>query len=172
MWKENVKEAAIMSTNSPVNIAKLETGIPGFDSIAYGGLPKGRTTLISGTAGSAKTVFAVQFLAEGIQGVDESGVFVTFEEPPNDIRRNMASFGWNIEQWEENGRWAFVDASPQLGEEVVFAGAYDLGALLARIEHAVQRVGAKRVAVDSLGAVFTQLADHVSIRRELFRIAS
>jgi circadian clock protein KaiC len=172
MWKKKVKEAAIMSTNSPVNIAKLETGIPGFDSIAYGGLPKGRTTLISGTAGSAKTVFAVQFLAEGIQGVDESGVFVTFEEPPNDIRRNMASFGWNIEQWEENGRWAFVDASPQLGEEVVFAGAYDLGALLARIEHAVQRVGAKRVAVDSLGAVFTQLADHVSIRRELFRIAS
>ncbi len=161
-----------MSENSPVIIPKLETGIPGFDNITYGGLPKGRTTLISGTAGSAKTVFAVQFLAEGIQRVEEPGVFVTFEEPPNDIRRNMASFGWDITQWEADGCWAFVDASPQLGEETIVAGSYDLGALLARIEHAVQRIQAKRVAVDSLGAIFTQLADHVSIRRELFRIAS
>jgi len=59
-------------------IEKLETGIPGFDHVSKGGLPKGRTTLISGTAGSAKTVMACQFLAEGIEKADESGVFVTF----------------------------------------------------------------------------------------------
>ena len=77
-------------------IKKLETGIQGFDLIAKGGLPKGRTTLVSGTAGSAKTVFATHFLVEGITKHDEGGVFVTFEEPPDDIRAKMAGFGWDI----------------------------------------------------------------------------
>lgn len=71
-------------------IEKLETGIPGFDFLAEGGLPKGRATLISGTAGSAKTVFACQFLVEGIKG--ENGVFITFEESPKAIRKKYAGF--------------------------------------------------------------------------------
>jgi circadian clock protein KaiC len=161
-----------MSESKPVPVRKLKTDIPGFDDITNGGLPQGRTTLISGTAGSAKTVFAVQFLGAGIEKSDESGVFVTFEESPDDIRQNMAGFGWDIHLWEQQGRWAFVDASPQLAEDIVFAGSYDLGALLARIEHAVKKTQAKRVAVDSLGAIFTQLKEHGSIRNELFRIAS
>jgi circadian clock protein KaiC len=71
-----------MTQNNPLElIEKLETGIPGFDFLSEGGLPKGRATLIAGTAGSAKTVFACQFLAEGIKN-GENGVFVTFEEPP------------------------------------------------------------------------------------------
>ncbi len=77
-------------------IAKLPTGIPGFDLITLGGLPKGRTTLVAGTAGSAKTVMAAQFLTEGIRNADENGVFVTFEESPEDIRNNMLSLGWDI----------------------------------------------------------------------------
>ncbi|MCB8985910.1 MAG: circadian clock protein KaiC [Ardenticatenaceae bacterium] len=161
-----------MSKNTTAPIIKLKTGIPGFDDITNGGLPQGRTTLISGTAGSAKTVFAVQFLSAGIEKSGEPGVFVTFEESPNDIRQNMVSFGWDIQKWEDEGLWAFVDASPQLAEDTIFAGSYDLGALLARIEHAVHKTGAKRVAVDSLGAIFTQLTEYISVRSELFRIAS
>jgi circadian clock protein KaiC len=152
-------------------IEKLKTGIAGFDLIANGGLPKGRTTLISGTAGSAKTVIAVQFLAEAIkQG--ESGVFVTFEESPNDIRRNMLSFGWDIAAWETAEQWAFVDVSPQPDIEETVAGAYDLGAFLARIEHAVKKVKATRVSMDSLGAIFTQFSEQHIVRRELFRIGA
>jgi circadian clock protein KaiC len=153
-------------------VEKLETGIPGFDLIAQGGLPKGRTTLISGTAGSAKTVMACQFLAEGIEKAGESGVFVTFEESPNDIRKNMLGFGWDLHGWESEGQWAFVDASPQPGQETVVVGEYDLGALLARIEYAIRKVGARRVSMDSLGAIFTQFADSATVRGELFRIAS
>ena len=83
-----------MSTKTKVaQVDKLETGILGFDFIAGGGLPKGRTTLIAGTSGSAKTVLATQFLAEGIIKANESGVFVTFEESPADIRRNVMGFG-------------------------------------------------------------------------------
>jgi circadian clock protein KaiC len=118
-------------------IERLPIGIPGFDLIAQGGLPRGRTTLVAGTAGSAKTVFAAQFLTEGIALSDEHGVFVTFEEPPSDIRGIMLGFGWDIAQWEADGKWAFVDASPQPEDEGVITGEYDMGALLARVEHAV-----------------------------------
>ena len=97
-------------------LRKLLTGIEGFDLISDGGLPEGRTTLVAGTSGSAKTVFAVQFLAEGIKKADESGVFITFEEPPGEIRKNVAGFGWDIHRWEDKGKWAFVDDPEHLQE--------------------------------------------------------
>jgi len=153
-------------------VQKLPTGITSFDVIAKGGLPRGRTTLVSGTAGSGKTVFAVQFLASGIKDVDEHGVFVTFEESAADIRQNMRSFGWDLRQWENEGTFAFVDASPDPGLEIIESGSFDLGALLARIQNAVRKVNAKRVSVDSLGAIFSQFSDQSIVRRELFRIAS
>jgi len=152
-------------------VEKLLTGIPGFDHIGHGGLPKGRVTLVTGTSGSAKTVFAGQFLTEGIRRYKTPGVFVTFEESAKDIRQNLASFGWDIKTWEQQNLWAFVDASPQVGAETIVSGSYDLGALLARIEHAVRRIGAERVAVDSLGPLFSQLPDPATVRSELFRIA-
>ncbi len=160
-----------MSPQSDVFVDKLPTGIPGFDFVSNGGLPKGRTTLLAGTAGSAKTVFAVQFLAEGIMQNREGGVLITFEETPEDIRANMASFGWDIERWEAEGLWAFVDASPQPGEESIVVGEYDLGALLARLEHAVGQVRATRVSMDSMGAIFSRFNSDRIIRGELFRIA-
>lgn len=162
-----------MTTNTrhDAEVPKLATLVEGFDLIANGGLPRGRSTLLSGTSGSAKTVFAAQFLAAGVALAQESGVFVTFEESPEDIRRNTAGFGWDIPKWEAENRWAFVDASPEPGDSPIIAGGYDLGALLARIAHAVQRVGARRVVLDSLGGVFAQLDDDATIRRELFRIA-
>jgi len=152
-------------------VEKIATGISSFDIIAKGGLPKNRTTLISGTAGSGKTIFAVQFLAAGIMG-GGAGVFVTFEESANDIRNNMLSFGWDLAKWESEGKLAFVDASPDPAIESIEAGSFDLGALMARVEHAVRKVNASRVSVDSLGAVFTQFSDQSMVRSELFRIAS
>ncbi len=154
------------------NIEKIETGISGFDLISYGGLPKDRVTLVSGSAGSAKTVFATQFLAEGIQKFDQCGVFVTFEESPEDIRRNLNSLGWDIAEWEAQGKWQFVDASPQPNEATIIAGNYDLGALLARIENAIRQIDAKRVSLDSLGAIFAQFQDKNNIRSEMFRITA
>lgn len=154
------------------DIEKLETFIPGFDHISCGGLPKGRTTLVAGTSGSAKTVFAAQFLAVGITHGGENGVFVTFEESPKDLRRNMKGFGWEIGKWEGEGKWAFVDASPEPGQEVTVVGEFDFGALLARIEHAVRKVGARRLAMDSIGAIFSQFKDRSTVRRELFRIVA
>ena len=151
-------------------VTKRPTGISGFDHISQGGLPAGRTTLLSGTAGSAKTIFAGQYILRGIEEFDENGVFVTFEEAPAEIRRNLAAFGWDLAKLEAEERLLFVDATPQFGSETVVAGFYDLGALLARIEHAINKVGAKRVAIDSIGPVFVQLPDSRTVRNELLRL--
>src|SRR5262245_66612685 len=99
------------------SIHKLPTGIPGFDSIAQGGHPRRRVSLVSGSAGSGKTVMATQFLVAGIQR-GEHGVFVTFEDSPVDLRQNMAGFGWPLEQWEREGMFTFVDATPDPAEHV------------------------------------------------------
>jgi len=152
-------------------LQRLATNIPGFDAIAAEGLPAGSTTLVAGTAGSAKTVFAAQFVAEGIRR-GESGVFVTLEEAAEDIRRNMATLGWDVERWEQQGKWAFVDAALRPGEEALVTGGFDLGALVARIENAVIKVRATRLSIDSLGAIFIHFTDRSVVRRELFRIAA
>jgi circadian clock protein KaiC len=153
-------------------VRKLETGIAGFDIISEGGLTEHRATLIAGTAGSAKTLFATQFLAEGIRH-GETGVFVTFEDGPDDIRNNVVGFGWDIAGWEKEGKWAFVDASLRAEDiATVVVGSYDLGGLLARIENAIKKVGAKRVSLDSLNALFALYTEHEILRYELFRITS
>ncbi len=153
-------------------VPKLETNIPGFDAITNGGIPKGRATLISGTSGCAKTTLAIQFIVEGIRYFEESGVFVTFEEAPMDIRRNTKSFGWDLEGYLNTNKLAFVDVSPEPGDNPLETGDYDLSALLVRIEHAIKKVDAKRVAIDSIGSLFSQFVDPGRVRRELFRIAT
>ena len=160
-----------MSKRTSTPVEKIPTGISSFDVIAKGGLPRNRTTLISGTAGSGKTIFAIQFLAAGIEA-GTPGVFVTCEEAATDIRKNMLSFGWDLAKWEADGKFAFVDASPDPHIDTIEAGSFDLGALMARVEHAVKKVKGERVAVDSIGAVFSQFSDQSMVRKELFRVAS
>ena len=148
------------------SVPKLPTGIPGFDHVAMGGLPAGRATVVAGQAGSAKTVFAGQFLAEGVRS-GQSGVFVTLEEPSADLRRNLATLGFPVAGWEADDRWRFVDASP-----VVRAGGdvtqYSLETLAAQVGHAVDATGAERVVLDSLNAVLS-LHDDVAVARQLLR---
>lgn len=153
-------------------IPRIPTGINGFDQIALGGLPVGRSTLVAGTTGSGKTLFAIEFLARGVQNLGDPGVFVTFEENPDDIRTNVASLGFPIADWEAAGQWAFVDASASIEQDAPTIGSYDLGALTARIRHAVRRVGARRVTLDSIGAVLTNFTGIGVVRHELYRIVS
>jgi circadian clock protein KaiC len=96
-------------------IERLPTGISGFDAIALGGLPAGRPTLLTGTTGSGKTLFAVEFLARGILHFGQPGVFVTSEETAGAIRRNAISLGFDVGRWEREGMWTFVDASADVG---------------------------------------------------------
>lgn len=157
-------------TATRTGLPKVSTGIPGFDFVAMGGLPRGRCTLVTGPTGCGKTVFSAQFLASGIEDTAQSGVFVTLEDSPSAIRENMSGFGWDIAGWEAEDDWAFVDVSPEIDVEEIVVGEFDFGALLARIRHAVDEIGAERVAIDSSDTVFDQFEDTRRVRREMFRV--
>jgi circadian clock protein KaiC len=159
-------------TQTRGSFEKVRTGLSGFDEIAEGGLPSGRTTLVAGPVGSGKTIFCCQFLADGIMQANEAAVFVTFEELPADIRKNVASFGWDVARWEKDGRWVFVDATPHPEEDSVLVGEYDLGSMMARIEHAIRKVGAKRVCIDSFGALLTRFENPAFVSRQFLKVSA
>ncbi len=147
-------------------IDKLETGIAGFDHVTLGGLPRRRATVVAGQAGSAKTVFAAQFLAEGVRR-GQPAVFVTLEEPAADLRANLQTLGWDIAGWEASGDWRFVDASPLIGPDGA-AVPYSFAALAALIGKAVDETAAERVAIDSLNSVVA-LSEDAGVARQRLR---
>ncbi|MGF1481500.1 MAG: circadian clock protein KaiC [Cyanophyceae cyanobacterium] len=150
-------------------IRKSRTMIEGFDEITHGGLPLGRTTLVSGTSGTGKTLLAIQFLYNGIRHFDSPGLFVTFEESPEDILENAYSFGWDLQQLIDAGKLFILDASPDPeGQEVV--GHFDLSALIERIQYAIRKYQAKLVSLDSITAIFQQYDTSSVVRREIFRL--
>lgn len=154
------------------SVPKILTNIPGFDDISNGGIPAGRSTLVTGTSGCAKTILALQYLIEGIAKFGQTGVFVTLEETPEDIIKNVRSFGWDIQKYIDEEKFIIVDVSPDPGAITIESGSYDFSALLVRIEHAILRIGATRVAIDSIGSIFNQFADAAQVRRELFRVSA
>ena len=92
---------------------KIPTGIEGFEHISMGGISKGRTTLLVGSSGSGKSMFAVEFLYRGITQFNTPGVFVTFEERPKDIIRNVKRLNWHLDELVEKNTLKFIDASPE-----------------------------------------------------------
>jgi circadian clock protein KaiC len=152
-------------------VRKVRTMIEGFDEISHGGMPIGRTTLVSGTSGTGKTLLAIQFLHNGIQDFGDPGIFVTFEESPQDIITNAYSFGWDLQNLIDEGKLFILDASPDPeGQEVV--GNFDLSALIERIQYAIRKYKAKRVSIDSVTAVFQQYEGASVVRREIFRLVA
>jgi circadian clock protein KaiC len=150
-------------------LQRIRTGIEGFYHISMGGLIKGRATLIVGTSGSCKTLFALEVLYRSIVEYDRPGVFVTFEERPQDILRNVLSLNYQLQPLIERGKLTFIDAS--LDSTIVGeSGSYDLTGLLAQLQAAVVEVGAGFVVLDSLGALYEQFDNEGMLRREIFRI--
>jgi len=162
-----------LHSNKPLNkgVEKIHTLIEGFDDISHGGLPKGRTTLVSGTSGTGKTLFSLQFLYNGITHLEEPGIFVTFEESPSDIIKNAHIFGWNLQQLIDDGQLFILDASPDPeGQEVI--GNFDLSGLIERLQYAIQKYKAKRISIDSVTAIFQQYEAAGLVRREIFRLVA
>lgn len=152
-------------------IQKIRTMIEGFDDVSHGGLPLGRTTLVSGTSGTGKTLLSIQFLYNGITHFDEPGVFVTFEESPVDIIKNAWSFNWDLQRLVNEGKLFILDASPDPeGQEVV--GNFDLSGLIERLQYAIHKYKAKRVSIDSITALFQQYEAAAVVRREIFRLVA
>lgn len=152
---------------APASQAKAATGISGFDEITRGGLPRARTTLIVGGAGSGKTVLSLHFLVHGARACGEHGIFVAFEESAERIAINAGSFGWDLESLAGN-ELTFIDAQPSA--DVVRSGDFDLDGLCAVLDATIARTHAQRIVFDALDVVLALLPDAASRRRELHRI--
>ncbi|HUR25029.1 MAG TPA: circadian clock protein KaiC [Candidatus Thermoplasmatota archaeon] len=150
-------------------IQKAPTGIVGFDEITGGGLPRGRNTIVCGGPGCGKTLFAVEFLVRGARDFGEPGVFLSFEESPADLTENVASLGFDLDGLVRKGQLA-IDQVILDRFEIDEAGEFDLEALFLRIGHAIRSVGAKRVALDTLEALFSGLPNPLAVRSELRRL--
>ena len=112
---------------------RLKVGVPGFDEVAQGGLPQGRSTLVAGTSGAGKTLLGLQFLAAGSRLFGEAGVLVTLDERPEDLIANVESLGWHFERLIADGQIAIVDASSTSAEETIESGGFDFGGLNFRL---------------------------------------
>ncbi|HJS24515.1 MAG TPA: circadian clock protein KaiC [Pyrinomonadaceae bacterium] len=151
------------------SLKKERTGIPGFDEITRGGLPAGRPTLVCGSAGAGKTLFAMEFLVRGATLFDEPGVFISFEETSEELATNVASLGFDIKQLIEDKKlvldYVFIERS-----EIEETGEYDLEGLFLRLSYAIDSIGAKRIVLDTLEALFSALPNEAIIRAELRRL--
>jgi len=148
---------------------KSPTGIKGLDEVTLGGLPKGRTSLFCGGPGSGKTMFAITFLVNGVTIYDEPGVFLTFEERPEDLIANVASLGFDLESLVRDNK-ILIDHIRVEKSEIEESGEYDLEGLFVRLNYAIDKIGAKRVVLDTLEALFAGLTKHATLRSELRRL--
>jgi circadian clock protein KaiC len=150
-------------------LKKSPTGIYGLDEITQGGLPKGRVSLICGGPGSGKTMLATEFLVRGAQQYDEPGVFMAFEETEDELVKNVASLGFDLGSLIEKDLVAvdYIHIDPY---EIQETGEYDLEGLFLRLGLAIDRVGAKRVVLDTLEALFSGFSNQMILRAELRRL--
>lgn len=150
-------------------IPKAPTGIRGLDEITYGGLPAGRPTLICGSAGAGKTMLAAEFIVRGALEFGEPGVFVMFEENAEELTANVRSLGFDLAKLQKD-KLISLDHVHIERSEIEETGEYDLEGLFIRLGHAIDSIGAKRIVLDTLEALFSGLPNHAILRAELRRL--
>jgi circadian clock protein KaiC len=150
-------------------LVKVRSGIKGLDEITDGGLPQGRPILICGAAGSGKTLMAMEFIVRGAVEEGEPGVFMAFEESAEDLTDNVRSLGFDLDELIRNDRLA-IDHVHIDRSEIEETGEYDLDGLFIRLGYAIDSIGAKRVVLDTLEALFASFSNEAILRAELRRL--
>ena len=150
-------------------LKKAPTGISGLDEITFGGLPAGRPTLVCGSAGAGKTMLAAEFIIRGATEYGEPGVFMMFEENAEELTQNVRSLGFDLDDLVAKNLVS-LDYVRVERSEIEETGEYDLEALFIRLRHAIDSVGAKRVVLDTIEALFSGLKDQGILRAELRRL--
>jgi len=150
-------------------LPKTLTGILGLDEITFGGLPKGRPTLICGGAGCGKTLMSMEFLVHGATQFNEPGVFMAFEETEEELRKNVASLGYDLKDLTDNKK-LIIDYVHIERSEIEETGEYDLEGLFVRLGYAIDTIGAKRVVLDTIETIFAGLPNPFILRAELRRL--
>jgi circadian clock protein KaiC len=152
-------------------IQKSPTGIRGLDEITKGGLPTGRTTLLCGNAGCGKTVLAMQFLLNGATMYSEPGVYASFEETSEELCKNISSMGYDMDKLQEE-RKLVMDYVHIERNEILETGQYNLEGLFIRLGYAIDSIGAKRIVLDTVEALFSSFMNECILRAELRRLFS
>ena len=150
-------------------LAKAPTGIKGLDDVTLGGLPEGRPTLLCGAAGCGKTLFAMTFLVNGAIQFGDTGVFMSFEERSEDLVANVASLGFDVEALVAEKKLV-IDHVRIEPAEIEVSGEFDFEPLFVRLGYAIDQVGAKRVVLDTIEALFSGFKDQAVLRAELRRL--
>jgi circadian clock protein KaiC len=148
-------------------VPKIATGIQGFDELSHGGLPRNRISLLKGGPGSGKTVFALQSLVNAASQREEPGIFVAFEERPQQIIANAAGFNWDLPALLKR-KLFFMDAN--LSPDVVQSGEFDLRGMLAMLKAKKEEIGARWIVFDGIDVLLTLLQNPKSEVREIYRI--
>ena len=164
-----MKTKGAKSRAPATRLPKCPTGIQGLDEITDGGLPRGRPTLVCGGAGCGKTLLAAEFLVRGAVQFDEPGVLMAFEETEKELEANVASLGFDLEGLVKRKKIVidYIHVEPS---EVQESGDYDLEGLFVRLNHAIDSIGAKRVVLDTLEALFACRPNETILRAELRRL--
>jgi len=163
---------------------RVQTGIPGLDPLLSGGLPRGRSILLSGTCGTGKTTLAVQFLNEGINQFNEPGILVTLEQDTNELYNDMLSLGVDLKKHQDAGKLIIIDTSlskagiascvTQMKDEKqsfsLCPGDFNIDNLVALITSSANKIGAKRVVIDSLPALDYLMDDIQDVRKALINL--
>lgn len=158
-----------MKDTIPHNLPKTPVGISGFDEITNGGIPTGRPTLVCGSPGCGKTLFAIQFLVEGITRFNEPGVLISFEETKKDLSLNVLSMGIDLDGLIAIDKLR-IDHVYVNRSEIEETGEYDLEALFIRLNYAVESIGAKRIVLDTIESLFGGISNEAILRSELRRL--
>ncbi|MEA2168884.1 MAG: circadian clock protein KaiC [Solirubrobacteraceae bacterium] len=172
MAVSNSVAAYQLTSGSPGNdhtLPKAPTGIDGLDQVTGGGLPRGRPTLVCGPAGCGKTLLALEFIVRGITQFDEPGVFLAFEETAEDLSANVASLGFDLDAATAAGKLVVDHVNVDAGA-LEDGGEWDLDGLFLRLGAAIDSIGAKRVAIDTIETLFGVFTDVATLRNELRRL--
>jgi len=165
----SIPAAEIPAAEAAQPLAKARTGIGGLDEVTFGGLPAGRPTLICGGPGCGKTLLATTFLVNGAVMFDEPGVFMSFEETGDELIQNVASLGYDLGALVAQKEIA-IDFVRVERSEIEESGEYDLEGLFVRLDFAINSIGAKRVVLDTLEVLFAGLGDTQILRAEIRRL--
>ncbi len=154
----------------------VPSGVEGLDELVGGGLPRGRVILILGGPGAGKTIFASQFLYKGITNYGEKGIFVSLDEGKDHYYSEMVKFGWDFKKAEEEGKFRFIDATrlsrvailkeKLMKEETssLRGKQLEVDKLIEELEAAIQKIGAKRVVLDTLASLFYRFSEPIERR--------
>jgi circadian clock protein KaiC len=164
-----MRKKRIRTGSSSGSLPKCPSGIKGFDEITGGGLPKGRPTLVAGSAGSGKTLFSMEFLIRGVLEHGEPGVFMSFEEDAKDLAQNVVSLDFDLADLAARKK-IVIDHVRVERTEIGETGEYDLEGLFIRLSHAIDSIGAKRVVLDTVESLFGGFQNEGILRSELKRL--